>query len=237
MISLLFGVPISVRLSDRDYVVRPYRLIDLARLEAWALSRIEGPTVLIELALSSDDPSDRADWLRRASDAADHVPVYGSDQVRAILTTIEGVAYQLRLGIVRPRRRRLSVAAADELARNLTTADWLRFSRVAYGLHPLDEVSSYIDFEIGAPPSESNPMTYRDWRGMIKSAMEAGILPHIIPKLPLRLWDAAVYGKDGAHPIAEPDEPDPEYWQEVSEARGKFWKGWQVDTTDIEDEA
>lgn len=237
MISLLFGVPVSVRMAGADYTVRPYRLIDLARLEAWALSRLEGPTVLVELALAADDPGERADWLRRASDAADRVPVYGSDQIRTILTTTEGVACQLRLGIVRPRRKRLSVAASEELARSLTTADWLRFSRVAYGLHPLDEVSSYIDFEVGAPPYDGDPMTYRDWRGMIKSAMEAGISPHVIPKLPLRLWDAAIYGKDGAHPIAEPDEPDPEYWQEVSEARGKFWEGWQVDTTDTEDEA
>lgn len=237
MISLLFGVPVSIRMSGRDYTVRPYRLVDLARLEAWALSRLEGPTVLVELALAADDPGERADWLRRASDAADRVPVYGSDQVRAILTTTEGVAYQLRLGIVRPRRKRLSVTASEELARSLTTADWLRFSRIAYGLHPLDEVSSYIDFEIGAPPSDSDPMSYRDWRGMIKTAIEIGIPPHVVPRLPLRLWDAAVYGKDGAHPIAEPDEPDPEYWQEVSEARGKFWEGWQVDTTDIEDEA
>lgn len=236
MISLLFGVPIRVTLADKTYRVRQYRLIDLAKLEAWVLSRVEVPSVLIEMALSSEDSEERSDWLRKASDVANQAPIYGSDEVRAHLTTPEGTAYQLQLGIILPKRKRLSFRNAEALARKLTLADWFRFSRVAYGLHPLDEVSSLIDLEIGAPPMEGHTMSYRDWRQSIRLCMEAGISPHVISKLPIRLWDSAIHGKDGAHPIAEPEDPDPDYWNDISKVRGEFWKGWNVSTNEMETE-
>lgn len=210
--------------------VLPFRLRDLARLEAWAGEVLDSPRKLLAEAVALADPQARGDALRAAYDVAERGgPQLCDREVNAILGTAWGQAMQVWLAL-RGTVKGIRLEHAHSLAQEMTEDQWREFSWIAWGADYLDEVAIAIDQLIGVPPfwldSES-----ADWEAAISSVIrETGWTLATIGRLRLPQWDVVRrQGECARHVIAEPEPRKGWSWdrlkREVNGPRRAFWRG------------
>lgn len=203
--------------SPRLYVVHQLRLVDLAALEAWAISRSdaagESPFALLEQAADEEDQPKRWAILRRAIDAAEAPPFsFGSEQAnRLIFATDEGLALQLFLSL-RQEDKEFSWLDAQALYASIWECDdalkqWSRFANAAWAKDPFREAEAAIDSEIGVviPTEASEPA---NWGKLVAKIMERypGHTLEQVGNLTMSQW--GVLSRGGEAPDHSFDRPE-----------------------------
>ena len=217
----LFRRPVPIRLRGRNWLALPLRLLDLAAMEAVAVS-MEPMPAIPEGDIDDPDYREQLRALRKAY--GDEAPEWGDDNCQAfVFGTTGGRAMVLQAVL---REHELDDAEALGLAESLTPEEWQHVNRVAWGTDPVVGLLRYVDRLIGVPEQNTDGVPIAV--AVCETAASLGVVPNDLAGMTLPEFRLIRAGGDMDN-LSEYSDADVDGWrfyeQEVAPRRAAFWHG------------